>query len=294
MRLSDLGELLLLAAVWGGSFLLVRIAAPVFGSIWLVEMRVLLAGLTLLGLLTKMNLTRELYAHMAPLLVLGCINSAIPFVLFAFAALYLPAGFAAILNAVTPLFGIIIAWLWLKEKLTISRTLGFAFGFAGVIILVGLASLPRTTSFVMAVVAGLLAAFMYAIAAPYMQQNLAGVSPLVIATGTQLSSAIVLLPFMPFTMPTMMPNMKVVLAVVALALFSTALAYILYFRLIKNIGVTKALTVAYLIPLFAMMWGKFVLNEPITQSMIVGCGLILLGTAIANELFTKLTTNNSL
>ncbi len=285
MGISDLGELLLLAVVWGGSFLLTRIAAPELGPIWLIEIRVLLAGLALLALLIRLNLSGELRKYLVPLSILGCINSAIPFVLFAFAALYLPAGFAAILNAVAPLFGVIIAWLWLQEHFTLSRTIGFALGFAGVIVLVGLTSLPVTPSFILSVGAGLLASLMYAFAATYIQQNLSGVPPLVIATGSQLSAAVILLPFVPFTMPTALPSIQVMLVVVALALFSTALAYILYFRLIKNIGVTKALTVTYLIPLFAMIWGKIILQEAITQSMLLGCGLILLGTAIANELF---------
>jgi drug/metabolite transporter (DMT)-like permease len=285
MGISDLGELVLLAVVWGGSFLLMRIAAPELGPIWLIEIRVLLAGLALLALLIRLNLSGELRKYLVPLSILGCINSAIPFVLFAFAALYLPAGFAAILNAVAPLFGLIIAWLWLQEHFTLSRTVGFALGFAGVIVLVGLTSLPITPSFVLSVGAGLLASLMYAFAATYIQQNLSGVPPLVIATGSQLSAAVILLPFVPFTMPTALPSIQVMLVVVALALFSTALAYILYFRLIKNIGVTKALTVTYLIPLFAMIWGKIILQEAITQSMLLGCGLILLGTAIANELF---------
>jgi len=285
MGISDLGELVLLAVVWGGSFLLTRIAAPELGPIWLIEIRVLLAGLVLLVLLIRLNLSGELRKYLVPLSILGCINSAIPFVLFAYAALYLPAGFAAILNAVAPLFGVIIAWLWLQEHFTLSRTVGFALGFAGVIVLVGLTSLPVTPSFVLSVGAGLLASLMYAFAATYIQQNLSGVPPLVIATGSQLSAAVILLPFVPFTIPTALPSIQVMLVVVALALFSTALAYILYFRLIKNIGVTKALTVTYLIPLFAMIWGKIILQEAITQSMLLGCGLILLGTAIANELF---------
>lgn len=287
MGISDLGELLLLAVVWGGSFLLMRIAAPELGPIWLIEIRVLLAGLALLALLIRLNLSGELRKYLVPLSILGCINSAIPFVLFAYAALYLPAGFAAILNAVAPLFGMIIAWLWLQERFTLSRTVGFALGFAGVIVLVGLTNLPITPSFVLSVGAGLLASLMYAFAATYIQQKLSGVPPLVIATGSQLSAAVILLPFVPFTMPTALPSTQVVLVVVALALFSTALAYILYFRLIKSIGVTKALTVTYLIPLFAMIWGKIILQEAITQSMLLGCGLILLGTAIANELFNQ-------
>ncbi|VEP15345.1 conserved membrane hypothetical protein [Hyella patelloides LEGE 07179] len=281
MKISDLLELLLLAAVWGASFLFMRIAAPILGPVWLIELRVLLAGLALLILSIRLNLLAEIRRNFIPLFVVGCLNSAIPFLLFAFASLILPAGFTAILNATVPLFGTIIAFFWFKEKLTLSRFFGLILGFAGVTILVGWTNIPITQSFVLAIVAGLSASLMYAIAAPYLKQNLAGVPSLVVATGSQLSAAVFLLPITPFFLPKVFPSAVVILVVLALALFSTAFAYILYFRLINQIGVSKSLTVAYLIPLFAMLWGAIVLSEPITTSMVLGCSLILTGTAIA-------------
>ena len=117
MKFLEIAGFLLIAALWGGSFLFMRIAAPVLGPIWLIEIRLLLAGLSLLPLLIKLNLLGELRRYWKPLFVVGCLNSAIPFSLYAFASLYLPAGFTAILNATTPLFGIIIALIWLIEKL---------------------------------------------------------------------------------------------------------------------------------------------------------------------------------
>lgn len=281
MSIFNLLELLLLAAVWGASFLFMRIAAPILGPVLLIELRVLLAGLALLIFAIRLNLLVEIRRQLIPLFVVGCINSAIPFLLFAFASLFLPSGFTAILNATVPLFGTIIAFLWLREKLTLSGFLGLILGFAGVTVLVGWTNMPITPSFVFAIIAGLVAAWMYAIAALYLKQNLSGVSSIAIATGSQLSAAVVLLPITPFFLPTEFPSAFVIWVVVALALFSTAFAYILYFRLISNIGVSKALTVAYLIPLFAMLWGAIVLGESITLSMILGCGLILTGTAIA-------------
>jgi drug/metabolite transporter (DMT)-like permease len=288
MRVSDIAEFILLAALWGGSFLFMRIASPVLGPVWLIELRVLLAGLVLLPLLIKMNLLEEVRRKLLPLFVLGCINSAIPFCLFAFAALSLPAGFTSIINATTPLFGIIVASIWLKEKLTITRSIGFALGFAGVIILIGWKTTAITQSFIMAVVAALLAPILYSIAAAYVKQNLADVPPVVITTTTSLSAAIFLLPAIPFTIPKTSPTAIVILAVIALAIFSTALAYILFFRLIKNIGSTRSLTVAYLVPIFAILWGAIFLKESVTISMIVGCIFIFIGTAIANNLLTSL------
>ena len=281
MKISSILELLLLASVWGASYLFARIAAPVLGPVWLTELRVLLSGLTILLFSMRSNVVEEIRENLVPLFILGCINLAIPFVLFAIAALYLPAGFTAILNATAPLFGTIIAFLWLREKLTWSSFAGLIIGFAGVIVLVGWTSIPMTTSFVGSTMAGLLGALMYAIAAPYAKNKLSGVSSIAISTGSQLSAAVVLLPLIPFFLPTSSISTEVIGVVVALALFSTALAYILYFRLISNIGVSKTLTVTYLVPLFAIFWGAIVLDEPITRSMLFGCGLILSGTAIA-------------
>ncbi|MEM9216567.1 MAG: DMT family transporter [Cyanobacteria bacterium P01_F01_bin.150] len=285
MKALEIAELLLLAALWGGSFLFMRIAAPVLGPIWLIELRVLLAGLALLPILVRLNLWHQVRRHWIPLLIVGCINSAIPFVLLAFTSVSLPAGFTSILNATAPLFGTIVASVWLKERLTLTRMLGFILGFVGVILLVGWQTFAATPAFIMAVVTGLLAALMYAIAAPYIKQKLASVSPLVVVTGSQLAAACILLPALPFTIPHQAPTAIIIISVLGLALLSTAFAYILYFRLIQNVGSTKALTVTYLIPLFAMLWGAVILKESVTPSMMLGCSLILLGTAIANSVF---------
>ena len=283
MKRSDIFELLLLAALWGGSFLFMRIAAPVLGPVWLIELRVLLAGLVLLPMLTRLGLLGKLRQNLALLLVVGCLNSAIPFLLLAFASVSLPAGFTSILNGTAPLFGTVVASVWLHEKLTTARMMGFVLGFIGVVILVGWKTIDTTPGILLAIVAALSAALMYAIAAPYIKQNLTDVPALVATTGSQLGAALAIVPALPFTVPQQPPSAEVVISVLALALLSTAFAYILFFRLIQNIGSTKALTVTYLIPIFAMLWGAMVLKEAITASMILGCGLVLLGTAIAND-----------
>lgn len=288
MKRRDVAELLLLAALWGGSFLFMRIAAPVLGPVWLIEFRVLVAGLALLPILVRLNLLPEIRRNWLSLFIVGCINSAIPFSLLAFSSIFLPTGFTSILNATTPLFGTIVASIWLKEKLTPNRLAGFVLGFMGVVILIGWKAIAPTPSFALAVLAALFAALMYAIAAPYIKQNLAGVPSLVVTTGSQIGAAVFLFPALPFTIPKYSPTVTTIIAVLALALVSTAFAYILYFRLIQNVGSTKALTVTYLVPLFAMLWGASFLKEPITGSMLLGCSFILVGTAIANDLFVKM------
>lgn len=287
MKLIYIAELLFLAALWGGSFIFMRMASPILGPIWLIELRVLIAGLALLPLLIYLNCWSEVRRHLVPLFIMGCLNTAVPFSLVAFGSLFLPAGFSSILNATIPLFGVIVAAFWQndfeshKEKLTGSRLVGFILGFVGVTILVGWKAINGTPVFFFAVGASLSASMMYAIAASYAKKYLLGVPSLVIASVSLLSAAVFLIPLLPFTVPKIYPTPTIVLAVVTLALFSTALAYILYFHLIQTIGSTQTLTVAYLIPLFAMLAGAIFLREPLTLSMLIGCGLILLGTAIA-------------
>ena len=284
MRLSDVLELLLLSALWGGSFLFMRVAAPVLGPVWLIECRVLFAGLGLLPLLLRSQAGSIIRRDIKSLFIVGCINSALPFLLLAFASLSLPAGYTSIVNATAPLFGTLIAAIWFYERLTAARIAGLLFGFVGVVLLIGLQPMEITPAVVSSIAAGLSAAVMYAIAAPYAKRHLVGIPPLAIATTTQLCAAIALFPLLPFTIPTAIPSPPIVLAVLALALFSTAFAYLLYFRLIQNVGASKAMTVTYLVPVFAVLWGALFLSESITVAMVLGCCMILLGTAIANGL----------
>jgi drug/metabolite transporter (DMT)-like permease len=276
-------ELLILAAVWGGSFLFMRVAAPELGPIWLVELRMLLAGLMLLPLLLKQGLWSQMRSHWRSLLLVGLLNSAIPFSLLSFTSLFLPAGVTAILNGTVPFFGVAVAYIWLRETLTWNRIAGLIVGFLGVVVLVGLRGTVLTADLLLAISAGLCAALMYAIAAPYVRLHLRQVSPLAISTGSLLGAALCLSPLLPFTQPGQLPSPATLWSLLGLSFLSTAFAYLLYFRLIHEIGSTRALTVAYLIPLFAMFWGALILQESITLSMIVGGGLVLLGTALANQ-----------
>lgn len=254
-------EFVVLAAVWGGSFFWMRVAAPEFGPVWLIELRLVLASAVLLPLVLRQGLWSVGLAHWRHLLVVGGLNSALPFVLF----------------------GTGIALIWLKERHSVGQLVGLGMGFMGVVILLGWQPALRTEGFWPAVVAGLGAACCYAIAAPYVRRHLAEVPALVIATGSLVGAALVLLPLLPFTVPQAVPLPQSMAALVALALLSTALAYLLYFRLIAHLGSTRALTVGYLIPMFAIGWGVLWLGEAVTASMGLGCGLVLLGAAIANR-----------
>ena len=286
MKLSDALELLLLSALWGGSFLFMRVAAPVLGPVWLIELRLSLTVLLLLPLVVRLGLWREIRRHWLSMLIMGGLGLAAPFTLISFASLSLPAGFTSILNATTPLFGAVVAAIWLKEQLTRVQIVGLVLGFVGVVVLVGLRA-TISSAFLMAVAAGLAASLMYAISSPYAERTLGGIRPLAIAAGSQIGGAIWLIPALPFTVPTQTPSLAVVASVLGLSGFSTALAYILFFRLIQRIGSTRVLTVTYLIPLFAIAWGALLLDEAVTVSMLGGGLLVLLSVVIANGIFTQ-------
>lgn len=293
MNLRYFFELIALAALWGASFLFMRVAVPEFGPIWLIAWRVFLAGLVLLPILLHQGLLSELKANAKPLFLLGIFNSALPFLGFAYATTILTGGFTSILNATVPLFGVLLVLLGInKEKLSWAQIGGFILGFIGVAILLGWHTATNSPHFWLAVLASLMAALLYAISATYIKRRLAGVSAVVIAVGSQIAAALFFLPLMPFSVPESLPSLKAILALIALAVFSTALAYLMYFRLIRILGAARAVTVTYMIPLFAMIWGSLLLNEPITWDMIVGCVVILAGTALANGVFKNWRKKN--
>lgn len=284
MKTRDLVDLVALGFLWGASFLFMRIAGPEFGAFALVEVRVVIAALVLLPILLARGRGSELAENWAVLGVLGVHNTALPFFLLTWATLFLSAGISGILNATAPIFAAIIAWAWLGEKLTISRAAGLLVGTVGVWLLVrdkvG-ASMGDTT---LAVIAALGGAFLYGIGGNFTRRYASHVKPLAVATGSQIGAALVLLPVAFVTWPDTPVSITAWAAAITMGLFSTALAYILYFRLIANTGPTNAITVTYLIPIFAMLLGALVIDEPITGPMVVGCAVILLGTALATGL----------
>lgn len=278
MKAKDGAMLLALSAIWGGAFLFMRVGAPVLGPIALIQARVAIAGVTLLlcGLALRKGL--DLRARWRQYLVVGILNSAIPFTLIATAELKLTAGLAAILNATSPLFGAVIAALWLKEALTLKKVVGLLLGLVGVALVVGWSPLPFSLALVLSVAASLTAAVFYGVASVYTKAHVQGASPLALSTGSQLGAALFLIPFTAVVPPQHAPSAQVLLAVVSLGVVCTALAYLLYFRLIANIGPTRALTVTFLAPVFGIFWGVLLLREPLTWTTVLGFGIILIGT----------------
>jgi drug/metabolite transporter (DMT)-like permease len=280
----DVVELLLLAALWGGSFLFMRVAAPEFGPLALILLRVGVAALILVPVLALRGGLSSLRGRLWPVFVVGAINSAIPFCLFAYATLSLTAGLTSILNATSPLWGALVAHLWLKDRLDKGRVLGLMLGFAGVAFLFwGRASLKPGGSG-LAALAALGATLSYGVAAGYAKRRLSGVNPLAVAAGSQAGAALLLLVPAALSWPTQAISLRAWGAVALLATACTAVAYILYFRLIAHVGPGRAIAVTFLIPPFAIVWGALFLDEPLTGRMLAGAAIILAGTALATGL----------
>ena len=285
MKTSDLSELFALAAIWGASFLFIRIGAPEFGAIPLAGLRVIGAALVLMPLLMLRGEVRSLIRHWKAILLVGVTNSALPFMCFSYAALTITAGLSAIFNAASPLFGAAIAWLWLRDRLTPPRMLGLLIGFLGVAGLAySRASLKAgadDTGAMLAVLACVVATVSYGFSANFTKRYLTGVPPMAVAAGSQLGAALVLIVPTIALWPSTAPGAAAWTNLALLAVVCTGVAYILYFRLIAHVGPANAITVTFLIPAFAVVWGAIFLGETLTLQMIVGCAVILLGTSLA-------------
>lgn len=285
MKGRDLAELLLLGALWGASFLFMRVGAPEFGPAALVFVRVAGASLLLLPLLQLRGQAGALRAHWRPLLVVGVSNTALPFALYTAAALVLSAGLSGIFNATAPLWGAVIAWLWLGERPSRSRALGLAIGFAGVLFLAWDRASFKPGEHGLSPALGVLlclgATLCYGFSVNYTRKRLAGVPPLAVAAGSQGAAALVSALPAWWAWPAVTPGPAAWGAAAVLALACTGLAYLLYFRLIAHVGPAQAIAVTYLIPAFAIGWGALFLGERVTPSMLAGCAIVLLGTALA-------------
>ena len=279
-------EFVLLAALWGASFLFMRIAAPEFGPMPLMLVRCLVGAVVLLPIALAREggggLARAARAASGRLFVAGIFNSAIPFVMFGYAALALNAGFSSILNATAPIFGAIIAYAWLKERLSGWRIAGLAIGIAGVVVLSwDKASFRGDAAGGWAVLACLVATFCYGIAGNFVRRHLGGTHPLLVATGSQLAATLVLSAPGIAAWPQEPPSAASWACAITLGSACTGLAYVLFFRLIANVSASAALSVTYLIPLFGIAWGWLFLGETVDLPMLAGGAIVVLGTALA-------------
>ncbi len=270
----------MLGALWGGSFLFIRVAVPALGPALLMDLRVFFAAAALILYAVAVGRLGGFRSRWRRFLILGGLNAALPFTLIAAAEVNLTASLASILNSTTPLFTAVVAALWIGEPLSARKVAGLALGIAGVAVLVGWSPQPVSGVVVLSVCASLAAALAYGLGGVYAKRAFSGVPPLTMAAGQQAAAAAILLPLAAATLPGEAPPSGVVSAVLALALLSTALAYLLYFHLITNVGPTKTLSVTFLVPVFGVVFGVLLLGEPFGPGTLAGMGIILAGVAL--------------
>lgn len=279
MRAQDTARLLGLAILWSFSFLFIRASVAAFGAVGVVLLRVGIAAIFLHGyaLLTKQDLA--LRTHWRHYIVLGLFQTAVPFLLFALALENIGASLGSIINATSPLFGLIIAIIIGDEAPRWQRIVGIALGMLGVGALVGI-NQADTASHLPAIILGLGATLSYGIASNYTRRAVRNAPSLGMATYSQTFAALMMAPLLWWNAPSAPVTSTAALAVIALGALSTGLAYLLFFRLVVDVGPTASLAVTFLIPIGAMTWGALFLNETITLTMIGGCLLVFVGTIL--------------
>lgn len=281
-------QLMLLAALWGASFLFMRTAAPEFGAIVLIGLRTGIAALFLLLVLLVLHRKEVslIWRNWRPLLVLGIFNTALPFCCFAFATLYLEAGLTATINSTAPMFGALIAFIWLGHRLSMLAISGLVIGFLGVYLMMS-GKLQQDHYLWLPVFLALFASACYGFSASYSKRHIVGLRPLLVALGSQFYATLVLIIPMGLSLPHDLPDIRAWIDLVLLAVACTGVAYILYFKLLENEGVTTALSVTFLIPAFAFLWGWIWLGETLTPFIAVGACMSLIGVAMTTG-FIKL------
>lgn len=281
MKRVDVVDLALLGALWGASFLFMRIAVPQFGPVPLMAVRCIVGAAVLLPLLLWRHEAGWLRRRPLAFTLVGVLNSALPFVLFGYATLWLTAGFAALLNATVPLWAAGVAYLWLREVPSQRQLVGLAVGFVGVAILVSGRGAILPQGDLLPVLAALAATLSYGIAASYARRHLSGTPSIALAAGSQVGAAAALVLPAALSWPAEAPDAGAWAAALALGAACTGLAYLLYFRLLNRSGAATATSVTFLVPAFAVVWGGLFLGERPTATMLAGGAVILLGTALA-------------
>jgi drug/metabolite transporter (DMT)-like permease len=279
LSILDLSSLLFLGAVWGAAFLFLRIAAPEVGAVWAAEIR-LATGAAVLVIFAGRRTLSAVRGRVSSFVIAGALFAAVPFTLISYATVTLPAGFTALLNAATPLFTALVAVTFMGQRLAWRVAAGLAVGVVAVVVMVGLSPLEPGAMTVLAVAAGLGAPASYAIAGNYVRARMAAVEPLELATGMLVAGTVVALPVALLTGAPRMPELDGAISLAAVGILSTAIAWPVFFQVLRRTTPTAASTVTFIVPAFALTWGSMVLAEPVGIGLVVGFGLILMSLAL--------------
>lgn len=269
----------MLSAIWGASFLFTRISAPILGPTLLIEYRVTLAAVFLLLVSFFIRQKLDFKSHWKYYFILGSVNAALPFLLFAYASQTLTASLLSILNATAPIWGAIVRAIWTKSTLSRKSVLGLVMGVVGVAILVGFDTTMLVPNAGLAVVAVLCATLSYGIATTYAHE-VRTVRPFSNAHGSMWAASFLILPLVPFFPANETPTTDITLAVIALGVVCTGFAFHMFFRLLGEIGAPSTLTVTFLIPLFGVLWGHIFLDEIVGWHTAIGSVVVITGTAL--------------
>ena len=278
MHGPDVVRLVALAVIWSLSFVFIRVVVGPLGPVWTATLRMLVAGVALCAFFALVGYRAEAREHWRAYLIVGLINSAAPFLLFAWAAQTLPASYLVVLNAASPMFSALLGALALGDRLDAVKIAGLVAGAAGVALVSGAGPIAPSPAVVAAVVASLAAALCYAVAGLWLKRRGNELAPRAIAGWSQLYAGVAVLP-LALAFPIPGPITTTVAAnLAALALVCSAVAYLIYFRLIRDIGPTRAMTVTFLMPALGMLWGVVFLGESVTPAMLGGAALVIAGT----------------
>jgi len=283
MNFAILSQLLLLGMIWGSSFLFQRITVPAIGAGVTAGVRTALAALALGLLLVVLRKPLNFRQRWRDYITLGFFSAGVPFLLFAYAAHYLPAGYSAVLNATVPLFTVLLGWLS-GPRPSASKLAGVVVGLLGVATLVRFGTVAPSWATAAAFLGLLIASLMYAIGARMARERFVGVDPLAMACGSMIGALLPQAPFAIYAAPAALPSLGVATALLILGVVCSGLAYAVFYRLIRDAGSERATTVTFLVPLFAQMWGAMFLGEAITWASVVGCALVLFAVALIFEL----------
>jgi drug/metabolite transporter (DMT)-like permease len=278
VAIIDLAALLALAAIWGGSFIFMRFLAPLLGPVTTTGGRVLIAGLVLWAVYAATGFKLEWRRNWRRYLVLGVLNSGLPFLLYAFAALHIPASLSVVLNALAPMFGAVFSAIWLADRLTWRKLAGLGLGILGVSLVSSLDRVSASPWALTGMAACVLATICYGLSTVYIRKRAMDVKPRALAGGSQLMAGLVFLPLMAAVRPQAAPGAPVIAVEVAFGVLCSAVAFLLYYRLVARVGPTRTLLVTLLMPAFGMLWGFLILGESITWVRILGAAVILAGT----------------
>ncbi len=279
--------LVLLGAIWGASFMFMRILSPVLGPVYTASFRLLIGGVVLLSFYFFRKEKVNILGEWKLFLLLGAVSLAIPYFLFALAALYIPSGLSAVLNSTTPMFSFMLSIILFSERISVVKIIGLVLGTTGVFIISSQAVLVDSRSSVIGISACVLAALMYAVAGVIVKRSAKHIDSKSLAVGNQLFAGVLLLPFAIFYPVAGVIDLNIVLILILFGSFGSGVASLLYFTLMKEVGPLKTFTVTYLLPIFGVFWGYVILNEMLTLSFFLGGLFIVLGTVLVTKNFQR-------